>query len=171
MQTIALLTDFGYGEYVGIMKGNILRHCSKNINIIDITHSIEPQNILQASWILSTSIPYFPKGTVFVCVVDPGVGGQRNSILIKTKECILIGPNNGIFTHSFLKLNLHIETIFILNTSESLKTFQGRDVFCKNAATLIENNIIDGFENKDENIYFLKNENELKNKIQIVSID
>ena len=192
MKTIALLTDFGYGEYVGIMKGVIVTHCKQPVNIIDITHSIEPQNILQASWILSTAVPYFPEGTVFVCVVDPGVGGERNAILIETNKCFLIGPNNGIFTHTLKMCDLEILHIYELNTKQSSNTFQGRDVFSKNAGLLCHSNsleMIDGKRNDDIIIEYLSlysnhvkccthltnesnsNRNEKEIIVQIVSID
>ena len=187
MKTIALLTDFGYGEYVGIMKGVIMKESQCLVNIIDITHSIEPQNILQASWILSTAVPYFPKGTIFVCVVDPGVGGKRNSIMIQTKDYILIGPNNGIFTHTIHCCQLHIEHIYELNTKHSSNTFQGRDVFSKNAGLYCKQfniNDIDGKVNDSislvelslhSNIHLLLNDIPSKTlisqQVQIVSID
>ena len=70
---IVLLTDFGESEYVGVMKGVIYSICPSE-QIVDLTHSIPPQSVREGAWILLNSFKHFPKDTVFVCVVDPGVG-------------------------------------------------------------------------------------------------
>ena len=81
---ITLTTDFGYNDaYVGAVKGAILG-INPEANIIDISHSIEPQNILQAAFILSAAYRYFPKQTVHMAIVDPGVGSERRGIILKT---------------------------------------------------------------------------------------
>ncbi|EKE42379.1 hypothetical protein ENUP19_0252G0043 [Entamoeba nuttalli] len=169
MKTIALLTDFGYGEYVGIMKGVIAKHCPCLVNIIDISHDIYPQSILQASWILSTAIPFFPDDTVFIAVVDPGVGGDRSAVLIKTKTITLVGPNNGIFTHSLQRCNLEIEHVYVLNVQNASSTFHGRDVFSLNAARFVFNGSINGIESNEKIYQFPLVKT--KNIITIVSID
>jgi S-adenosylmethionine hydrolase len=92
---ITLTTDFGiHDAYVAAMRGAIL-----NINpqaaIVDICHTIEPQNIAQAAFVFSTAWQYFPKGAIHVIVVDPGVGSQRRAIILKTPEAFFIAPDNG----------------------------------------------------------------------------
>lgn len=95
---ITLTTDFGTADgYVGIVKGVIMSIC-ENACIIDISHDISAWNISAAAWVLSNSHPYFPKGTVHVAVVDPGVGSKRRPILIESRDQVFIGPDNGIFS-------------------------------------------------------------------------
>ncbi len=96
---ITLTTDFGYDDaYVAAVKGAIL-----NINpvatIVDVSHSIKPQDILQAAFVLSAVYRYFPKETVHVAIVDPGVGSDRRGIILKTPSAIFVGPDNGILSY------------------------------------------------------------------------
>ena len=135
---ITFLTDFGTKDpYVGIMKGVVLG-ITPNCHLIDLTHQVRPQNILQASYLLSVSYPYFPKGTFFVCVIDPGVGTQRKAVLVKAEGYHFIGPDNGLF--GFLNntppktiVHLQNEKYFMRPVS---KTFHGRDIFAPVAAHL-----------------------------------
>ncbi|KAL7720704.1 DUF62-containing protein [Entamoeba marina] len=144
MNIVGLLTDFGPGEYVSIMKAVIINTCQFAPTFIDITHLVQPQNILQASWILSTSVPYFPPNSIIVAVVDPGVGGSRASLLIETENYVLIAPNNGILTHLIRNLNIIPKKIYELDVSKSSATFQGRDVFAVAAANYLKDKSIDG---------------------------
>ena len=99
---ITLTTDFGLDDpFVGIMKGVILGICP-NAELVDLTHSISPQNVFQAAYALQSSAVFFPKNTIHLAVVDPGVGGRRRGIAIKTENYIFVGPDNGIFS-SFLE--------------------------------------------------------------------
>ena len=96
---ITLTTDFGYGDsYVAAVKGAILS-VNPEANIIDICHSIEPQNILQAAFILNAAYRYFPKQTVHMAVVDPGVGSEREAIILKTPSALFVAPDNGILSY------------------------------------------------------------------------
>jgi len=96
---ITLTTDFGYdGAYVAAVKGAILS-TNPEANIIDISHSIEPQNILQAAFILSTASRYFPKQTIHMAIVDPGVGSERQGIILKTLSALYVAPDNGILSY------------------------------------------------------------------------
>ena len=98
MPIITLTTDFGNDDpFDGVMKGVILGICP-NVEIVDLTHNISPQDIYQANFLLQSCYEYFPKGTIHICVVDPGVGSLRKPILIETKKYYFIGPDNGIFT-------------------------------------------------------------------------
>jgi len=95
---ITLLTDFGPRDwYVGVMKGVILNNFP-DANIIDISHEIMPHDIMEAANLLKEVIPFYPPGSIHVCVVDPGVGSERNPIAIQAENFTLIGPDNGIFS-------------------------------------------------------------------------
>jgi len=103
---ITLTTDFGLADaYVAVMKGVILS-VSPEANIIDISHSIEPQNIAQAAFILNIAYRYFPKHTFHVAIVDPGVGSERRGIILKTPSAVFIAPDNGILSHVINELSL-----------------------------------------------------------------
>ncbi|MDQ3323584.1 MAG: SAM-dependent chlorinase/fluorinase [Acidobacteriota bacterium] len=137
--TIALLTDFGTGDYfVGAMKGAILSIC-ETARIIDITHEIEPQNIASASFTLRACYKNFPQKTIFVAVVDPGVGSDRRAILVETKDYFFVSPDNGLLsfvfneTTDFRVFELTDKKYFAENVSQ---TFHGRDVFAPVAAHL-----------------------------------
>lgn len=139
MKIITLTTDFGNDDpFDGVMKGVILNICS-DAKIVDLTHNIAPQDIYQANFLLSACYEYFPKGTIHVCVVDPGVGSQRKPILIETKNYYFIGPDNGIFTSVIEKE----EVINVIELTEKKywlpkvsQTFHGRDIFAPVAAHL-----------------------------------
>lgn len=127
---ITLTTDFGSSEYVGAMKGVIYSICPK-AKIVDITHEIKKFDIRRAAYVLHSSAPYFPKGTIHCVVVDPGVGTKRKGIIIKTKDYLYVGPDNGVF--SFVK---NAEKIIEISQKAKSKTFHGRDVFAPVAAKL-----------------------------------
>ena len=96
---VTLTTDFGFSDvYVAVMKGVILG-ISPEASIIDITHSIKPQNILQAAFVLNTAYRYFPRQTVHVAIVDPGVGSERQGIIVKTPSAFFVAPDNGILSY------------------------------------------------------------------------
>lgn len=96
---ITLTTDFGYDDaYVAAVKGAILS-INPEVNIIDISHSIKPQNIIQAAFILSVAYRYFPKQTVHMAIVDPGVGSERRGIILKTPSAFFVAPDNGILSY------------------------------------------------------------------------
>jgi len=96
---ITLTTDFGADDaYVAAMKGAILS-INPQANIIDITHSIEPQNVSQAAFILGYTARYFPRQSIHLAVVDPGVGSERRGIILKTPLALFVGPDNGILSY------------------------------------------------------------------------
>ncbi|MFW9967580.1 MAG: S-adenosyl-l-methionine hydroxide adenosyltransferase family protein [Candidatus Thorarchaeota archaeon] len=131
---IVLMTDFGESEYVGVMKGVILSIAPRT-QIIDLTHSISSQSIREGAWVLLQNYHYFPLNTCFVCVVDPGVGSDRDAILVETNNYVFIGPDNGLMypaTH-----HDGIKQIFSFSINEDVSnTFHGRDVFAVAAANL-----------------------------------
>lgn len=139
MSFITLITDFGLEDnYVGVMKG-VIYSINPNVRIIDITHQIAPYDILGAGFILKSSFKYFPKGTVQVVVVDPGVGSEREIILIQTKEYYFLAPNNGILSVVLDKFEW-VRSIEVTNKAYFLEnistTFHGRDIFAPVAAYL-----------------------------------
>ncbi|HVO65206.1 MAG TPA: SAM-dependent chlorinase/fluorinase [Syntrophales bacterium] len=137
---ITLLTDFGLQDnYVGVMKGVIAR-INPDLNIIDITHDIPPQNLDAANFCLMTAYPYFPSGTIHVAVVDPGVGTQRKAVAIELLTGFLVGPDNGIFTgvldHEKITMAVELTNPEYWLKPESSATFHGRDIFAPVGARL-----------------------------------
>src|SRR6516225_5595294 len=103
---VAMLTDFGTRDgYVAAMKAVISTICPGS-PIIDISHDISPQHIAEGKYVLWSTCRYFPSDTIFVCVVDPGVGTERKIIAVKTKHHIFLAPDNGL-----LDLVLHVYNI------------------------------------------------------------
>jgi len=136
---VTLTTDFGYRDpFAGIMKGVIL-NINPFVHIVDITHDISPQNILEAAIAIEMSFDSFPVGSVHIVVVDPGVGSVRRPILVATGSHFFIGPDNGVFSRIYklheIKTVIHMtdEHYFMPKRSS---TFHGRDVFAPAAAWL-----------------------------------
>src|SRR6059058_5406570 len=136
---IALLSDFGIGDGdVGVMKG-VIAGITPGAHIIDITHEIAPQQIPSGAWILAAAYRYFPQNTVFVCVVDPGVGSSRNPIAIHAGDWFFVGPDNGLFSYIFAEQAVHGAVILSNPTyqlSQVSSTFHGRDIFAPAGAHL-----------------------------------
>jgi S-adenosylmethionine hydrolase len=115
------------------MKGVILG-INPRANIIDVTHDIPRHNITFAAFVVNGYYKYFPKKSVHVVVVDPGVGGQRYDMILRTKDYIFIGPDNGVF--SYILIN-QPSTCYEINIRHTVSaTFHGRDVFAPAAASL-----------------------------------
>jgi len=157
---ITLTTDFGYDDaYVAAVKGAILS-INPEATIVDISHSVEPQNILQAAFILSVACRYFPKQTIHMAIVDPGVGSERLGIILKTPSALFVAPDNGILSYIIDDLAL-VESSPLTENAHDLKeivfktglevvaitdprfwrhpvssTFHGRDIFAPVAAGL-----------------------------------
>jgi S-adenosylmethionine hydrolase len=95
---ITLTTDFGLGDaYVAAMKGVILS-VNPAATLVDVSHVVRPQDIRQASFILSTAYSWFPAGTIHLAVVDPGVGTDRKAVILSTPEAVFVAPDNGILS-------------------------------------------------------------------------
>ncbi|MFX1567930.1 MAG: S-adenosyl-l-methionine hydroxide adenosyltransferase family protein [Promethearchaeota archaeon] len=138
---ICLITDFGLKgqHYIASMKAVILT-INPSIRIIDLSHHISPQSIIEASYVLKTTYKYFPEGTVFIIVVDPGVGSSREILVLKTvSNYYIIGPNNGIF--SDFSTNQIVECREIRNdlffNKPISNTFHGRDIMAPIGAHLL----------------------------------
>lgn len=136
---ITLLTDFGTQDaYVGIMKG-VIAGINPSAMVIDICHSIPPQDIFSGAYLLSTSYKYFPKKTIHVAVVDPGVGSRRDIVCVETKDYLFLVPDNGLL--SFIVQEERPKSIIRVTNSKFFlsspsNTFHGRDIFAPVAAHL-----------------------------------
>ena len=138
---ITLTTDFGLQDpFVGQMKGAILRR-NLQAKIVDLTHAIEPHNIMAGAVTIRSSYHSFPKGTVHVVVVDPGVGSQRKIIAMMADDHIFIAPDNGALT--FLMRDRKVQAVHRIENSslfpnEISATFHGRDIMAPVAAALAD---------------------------------
>lgn len=139
MPIVTLLTDYGLKDsYVAEVKGAILR-IAPDATIIDISHDVGNYSIEEGAFHLVRSVPYFPEGTVHVGVVDPGVGGERKPIIIKSKGAFLVGPDNGLLAPAAERLG--VSKVFKITNRELLPqrvsdVFDGRDVFGPTGAFL-----------------------------------
>jgi len=131
---IVLLTDFGQSEYVGIMKA-VIYTINPEARITDLCHNISAQNIIEAAWILKNSHKFFPQGTIFCCVVDPGVGTERKAIAVKTNSYYFIAPDNGLLWGTLTGQKI-VDTRRLPVPENASRTFHGRDVFAKAAANI-----------------------------------
>jgi hypothetical protein len=142
---ITLTTDFGTRDsYVGVMKGVILGICP-HARLVDVTHEIEPQQVVAAAFVLQTFMSYFPPGTIHVVVVDPGVGSSRHPIALATPRGYFVGPDNGIFSQVWRDASARgapgeVRAVVLDNPRFQLPevsaTFHGRDIFSPAAAHL-----------------------------------
>ena len=136
---IVLFTDFGEKDgYVGIMKG-VIKGISPQSDIVDLTHHIPPQDLNSAKFVLWNSYKYFPKGTIFTCVIDPGVGSSREIIIVQTEKYVFIAPDNGLL--DYVLAELPVKVIMTLENPRLKRdhichTFHGRDIFAPAAAHL-----------------------------------
>jgi S-adenosylmethionine hydrolase len=143
---ITLTTDFGATDhFAAVMKGVILS-LAPRARIIDITHQITPFEVNEAAFVIAQAWRYFPKGTIHVVVVDPGVGSARRPILVEAGGHYFVGPDNGVFSlvydmiYDATATQRKVRVREITNTKLMLKqvsrTFHGRDVFAPAAAYL-----------------------------------
>ncbi len=136
---VTLTTDFGTADgYVGAVKGAILS-INPRVRMIDLSNEIPSYDIVVGAFHLGCAFSFYPKGTIHLAVVDPGVGGRRHPILVKTKNYCFVGPDNGLFT--LVTLRDPIMGVFELTKtryfrSEVSSTFHGRDLFGPVAAYL-----------------------------------
>jgi len=95
---ITLTTDFGMSDpYVAAVKETIL-NINPDAAIVDVSHSVKPQAVEQAAFLLSCVLPYFRRSSIHVVVVDPGVGTQRRGLALSTDEGVFVGPDNGVLS-------------------------------------------------------------------------
>lgn len=132
-RTIVLLTDFGLKDpFVGQMKG-VVRSLAPDAAILDLCHEVHPHSVIHAAFLLQCSFRHFPVNSIFICVVDPGVGGERLIIAAEYGGMIFLAPDNGLL--SFLPQDTFWWQLR-LPVSAVSKTFHGRDIFAPLAARL-----------------------------------
>ena len=136
---VAIMTDFGLADpYVAAMKGVILNIC-RDATIVDITHEIESFNVDQGAFVLWGCYRYFPPGTVFLVVVDPGVGSARRGLAIATHNYYFVGPDNGVLMLAAEEDGIEVAVSIdspLTKIHPVSKSFHGRDVFAPTAAWL-----------------------------------
>lgn len=136
---LAFLSDFGLKDpYTGIVKA-VLLGINPALHIVDISHQVAPQDVMGGSFVLGSSFMEFPPGTVFLAVVDPGVGSQRIGLLAVTERYMFLAPDNGLLSMVFLYSKK--VTCFSIENSQYFRhpvsdTFHGRDIFAPVAAHL-----------------------------------
>jgi len=136
---IILLTDFGIQDgFIGVMKG-VIASIAPQSPVIDLTHHIPPQDVEAAKFVLWNSYKHFPQGSIFCCVVDPGVGSKRDIIALQTADYYFIAPDNGLLDYVLAELKikqlLKVENPALMRSAIS-QTFHGRDIFAPTAAHL-----------------------------------
>jgi S-adenosylmethionine hydrolase len=148
MSVITIVSDFGVDdEYVGVMKG-VMLSINPTVSVVDITHRIAPQNVLQAAYLIPSYYHFFPQKTVHIVVVDPGVGSRRSILAVNHESHFFIAPDNGVLT---LLLNAEkSDTIIRVDNSDFFleplsSTFHGRDIFASVGAHLSRGTKLDAF--------------------------
>lgn len=136
---LTLTTDFGYADgYVGAVKGVILGICP-DVALVDISHEIPVQAVLQAAHVLATAAPYYPAGSIHLAVVDPGVGSGRRSVAVQAERALYVAPDNGLLSLA-LRLDPPRVAVHLTRAAYHLSpvsaTFHGRDIFAPVAAHL-----------------------------------
>lgn len=135
---VTLTTDFGLRDpYVGIVKAVILARFP-SAQIVDLNHEIQPFDILSGAWSLQFSLPFFPKDSIHIAVVDPAVGSNQRRIALQLPYSVILGPDNGLFTPFITQA----EKAFELNNAEYFletvsSTFHARDIFAPVAAHIL----------------------------------
>ena len=140
MKLVTFLTDFGLQSgYVAQMKG-VLYARYPDAHCVDISHDITPHNVKEGAFLLRSVVPHFPRGTIHVGVVDPGVGTHRRGIVVATRRHIFVGPDNGLLMPAvrlfgdFAAYEITNEDLFKKPVSD---TFHGRDIFTPIAAHIL----------------------------------
>lgn len=140
---VALLTDFGReGFYVGVMKA-VISNAAPEAHVVDVTHDVKPYAVAEGSFILRSVFPFFPSGTIFVAVVDPGVGGNRNNHIFRCGDKYVVAPDNGLITDLSSGFGLDACWKIVDDRMKPYRvhppignTFLGRDIFAPAAGAL-----------------------------------
>jgi S-adenosylmethionine hydrolase len=140
MPIVTLLTDFGAADYfVGALKGAILS-VNPQARIVDITHEITEHDIEAGAFTLLAAYDSFPRGTIHVAVVDPGVGSSRRPVLVATRGHFFVGPDNGLFSYVCEREQGDVRVYQLTNEkffrTPTSATFHGRDIFAPVAGAL-----------------------------------
>ena len=149
------MTDFGIKDnFVGVMKAVCLK-INNRLNLVDITHQVTSQDILGAALLLKSSYRFFAPNSIFLTVVDPGVGSSRKALAIQTKNYFFVGPDNGILSLAACAdgikkiVELKNKKFFLKGVSH---TFHGRDIFAPVAAYLSLGKGIDAFGKRQDSL-------------------
>ncbi len=136
---IVLMTDFGTCDsYVGVMKG-VIATIAPSVPVIDLTHEIRPQDVAHGAYTLRIAVPYFPAGSVFCAVVDPGVGSTRCAVALELGDWFFVLPDNGLLTRLLDRWQARCITKLTnqrYQLPQPSTTFHGRDIFAPAAAHL-----------------------------------
>ncbi len=136
---MALITDFGYlDSYIAELKLAVLEHCP-DAKIIDFSHNITAHSISSASYYVQRAVRILPTGAIIMAIVDPGVGSERQAVIIQTQGKILVGPDNGIFARGIdWKDNFEVRVLSSKDVGREClpATFHGRDLFAPIAGKL-----------------------------------
>ncbi len=138
-KTIALISDFGHNDaFVGIMK-SVMKSINDDVFFIDLCHEVAPQNVLSGAYTLGTCAKFLPKNSIVLGVVDPGVGTDRQAIVVDCGDFMLVGPDNGLFSMAYDVSEP--KRAFVLENSDYFSevissTFHGRDIFAPTCAHL-----------------------------------
>lgn len=141
-RVFAIITDFGFDFSIASMKALIYKNFP-NAQVIDIDHSIKQFSILSGAFVIDKVYSYFPDGTIFICVVDPGVGSKREPIFLDAGSYKFIGPNNGLFHYILSNPRISYKSYAIKKEFRSARstTFHGRDLFTPAAIEIAKNNL------------------------------
>jgi hypothetical protein len=134
---VTFTTDFGSRDgYAGAMKGVVLS-LAPSATLVDVTHGVPPQDVVSGAVALAQAAPLFPRGTIHVAVVDPGVGGNRADLLVEAGDSFFVGPDNGVLSLAARagRRIYRIEAPAFRREPVS-PTFHGRDVFAPTAGLL-----------------------------------
>jgi S-adenosylmethionine hydrolase len=138
MPIVTLTTDFGEADhFVAVMKGVILSRAPR-ATLVDVTHEIAAHDVGEAAFVVGETYRYYPKGTIHVVVVDPGVGTERRALLVEAAGQYFVGPDNGVLARVYRKEKAKVRALtnkkyFLKEVSQ---TFHGRDVFAPVAGHL-----------------------------------
>lgn len=138
MPIVTLTTDFGESDhFVAAMKGVVLS-IAPRATLVDISHQITPYSITEGSFVISEAYPCYPKGTIHVVVVDPGVGTSRRPILVQAAGQYFVAPDNGVLARVYLNQPARVRELTNKKyfRKEISQTFHGRDVFAPVAGHL-----------------------------------
>lgn len=139
--SLTLLTDFGTADgYVGEMKGVILS-MAPGVDVVDISHDVAPQDVEGARLAVARYWRRFPKGTVHLVVVDPGVGSERAAIAVSSDGRFLVGPDNGVLSPALLISGARVVSLPV--PAHASATFHGRDIFAPASALLASGTPLD----------------------------
>lgn len=137
---VTITTDFGSRDaYVPAMKGTMLS-IAPDARLVDVTHEISPQDVMESAFVLQSAYPFFPDGTVHLVVVDPGVGTDRRAVALRHDDHWFVGPDNGVFPLVLggrsPEAMVELDNPEAWRTSSPSTTFHGRDIFSPAAAHL-----------------------------------